>query len=385
MADPRSFWTYAFIVIVIALMAFGLVMVYSASFADSIDSGIAPIRAMRMQFIATILGIVVAVIIWRMLPLRWLSGDLAYLIWLACFALVVLTALFGTEAFGAKRWFVIGSLEFQPSELMKLAVVILAAKVFADYHRGEMPLLQAVIIFLLGVGLPLGVILIGQSDLGTTMICAVGIISVMLLGGFSKVATGVITLLGVAAGVLAIAGTPYRRARLAVWLDPFSDPLGDGYQVIHSYYALAEGGLFGVGLGQSHEKFQYLPFAQNDFIFAIIGEELGLVGAIFVVLLFFGLLLSGLAIAFRCNDEFGKMVAGAVVIMVVFEAFLNIACVIGLFPVTGKPLPFISQGGTSLLVVIASMGLVLAASKDYDGDDLYVKRRGNLRLLRGSR
>lgn len=373
-----------FAVIVLALILFGLVMCYSTMYPDSIDNGKNPLAAMGMQFFSAVLGVIVAVVIWRIIPMRLLSGNLAYVIWIACFILTVLGAVIETQAdrvMGANRWLAIGPLTLQPSELMKIAVCIICAKAIADYNRGDMSFWRAVGIFIVGAGAPLIVILVPQSDLGTTMVCAVGIMAVILLGGIKFRTLIPVLILGMAAVVWAVAGTPYRRARLAVWIDPWVDPLGDGYQLVHSYYALAEGGFFGVGLGQSHEKFQYLPFAYNDFIFAVIGEELGMLGASLVVLLFFGLLVAGLHIAFSCRDEFAKMVAGSMVLMVVFQALLNICCVIGILPVTGKPLPFFSQGGTALLVACICMGLVLAASRDGDGQDLYAKRRGNLRLV----
>ena len=373
-----------FAVIVLALILFGLVMCYSTIYPDSIANGRSAMADMATQFLSAFLGVAVAVVIWRFIPMRLLSGNLAYIIWIGCFLLTVLAAVVETEAdrvMGANRWLDFGPLTLQPSELMKIAVCILCAKAISDYRRGDMSFWRAVGIFLVGAGAPLLVILVPQSDLGTTMVCAVGIVAVVLLGGIRFRTLIPVIILGIAAVVWAVAGTPYRRARLAVWLDPWVDPLGDGYQLVHAYYALAEGGFFGVGLGQSHEKFQYLPFAYNDFIFAVIGEELGMFGASLVVLLFFGLLVAGLHIAFSCRDDFAKMVAGSMVLMVVFQAFLNICCVIGILPVTGKPLPFFSQGGTALLVACICMGLVLAASRDGDGQDLFVKRRGNLRLV----
>lgn len=374
-----------FAVVVLALIAFGLVMAYSASFADSIEGGYSPMRGMRSQFLAVLLGVAAAVAIWRMVPMRLLSGNLAYIIWGVCLVLVAYTAVWGTETYGARRWLDFGFIEFQPSEVMKIAIVIMCAKIIADYRKGELPLLHTVVMFLIAAGLPLAIILKGQSDFGTTMICAVGILTLMLLGKVSWKIIVPILVVGLVVGYYAIFGTAYRAARIETWLDPWSDPDDGGYQLIHSYYALSEGGFFGVGLGQSHEKYQYLPFAQNDFIFAVVGEELGLVGASAVVLLFFALLVAGLRIAFSCEDGFATMVAGSVVVMVVAEAILNMGCVTGLFPITGKPLPFFSMGGTALLVTIASMGLVLAASRDFDGNDLYERRRENLRLVRGGR
>ena len=384
-AATRQSQAAVYAVIVLGLISFGLVMSYSASFADSISSGYSAMRGMRMQFLSALLGIAAAVAIWRLVPMRFLEGNFAFLIWGVCVIMVAYTARFGTLAYGARRWLDLGFVEFQPSELMKIAIVIMCSKILADYRRGELPVLHAVVMFLVAAGLPLAIILKGQSDFGTTLICAVGILTLMLLGKVSWKIIVPILIVGLLVGFFAIFGTDYRAARITNWLDPWSDPDDGGYQLIHSYYALSEGGVFGVGLGQSHEKFQYLPFAPNDFIFAVVGEELGLVGAAAVVLLFFALLVAGLRIAFSCEDIFATMVSGSVVVMVVAEAFLNMGCVTGLFPITGKPLPFFSMGGTALLVTIASMGLVLAAARDHDGNDLYTRRRDNLELVRGGR
>ncbi len=377
----RSRDTAVFVVVVFALIVFGFVMAYSSAFTTAIDWDTTITAMMRNQILSIVLGVAIAVALWRFVPMRFLAGNFAYVLWIIGFLLNVLTILIGTEEYGATRWLDLSFIKVQPSEIMKIILIIAAAKILSDYRQGVLPLKQTLIMFLVAMGLPLGVILIGQSDFGTTLICAIGILAVMLLGGVSWKLIVPILGVGVVGAVIAVFGTSYRMDRVNVWLDPWIDPYGDGYQMIHSYYALAEGGFFGVGLGQSHEKFQYLPFAYNDFIFAVIGEELGMVGCLFVVLLFFALLVAGLRIAFSCESDFCKMVAGATVIVVVAEAFLNICCVTGLLPVTGKPLPFFSMGGTVLLTTIASMGLVLAASRDSDANDLYVKRRENLRLV----
>lgn len=206
----------------------------------------------------------------------------------------------------------------------------------------------------------------------------------MWMGGVSR--RVIFACLGVAVlgGLVAIFGTGYRSDRL-VFMDPWNDGeggYGTGYNIIRSYYALAEGGIFGVGLGNSHEKFQYLFASESDFIFAVIGEELGLVGALFVIGLFFCVLYAGLAIAERAADDIGAMIAGGATVMLVFQAFLNIACVIGVFPTTGKPLPFISSGGTSMIASFILVGLVLSVPAAPAAPSVYEQRRADLRLVR---
>lgn len=375
----------AFASLVLVLIGFGLVMAYSASFADSIASGVSPLRAMRMQFVAVFVGIAVAVALWKFLPIRLLSTNLAYVIWAVCLALVIFTAFFGVEQYGCRRWLNLGFLEFQPAELMKIALAIVLAKIIADYHSSRedwiVPLVKGIVLVVIPVFFILGPSPFGQSDFGTTLICIVGVFSVMLLGRVPIRWLIVPAILVLIVALIAIFSEGYRSARITAWLDPFSMYEDAGYQAVRGYYAFANGGLTGVGLGQSHEKFGYLPMAENDFIFAVIGEELGLLGCMAVVLLFFVFLVWGLRIAFSCEDEFAKMLSGSIVLMVAFEAFLNICCTTGILPITGKPLPFFSMGGTVLLVVISSMGLVLAASRDTDGNDLYLKRRDNFRLV----
>ena len=335
-----------FAVVVLALIAFGLVMAYSASFADSIEGGYSPMRGMRSQFLAVLLGVAAAVAIWRMVPMRLLSGNLAYIIWGVCLVLVAYTAVWGTENYGARRWLDFGFIEFQPSEVMKIAIVIMCAKIIADYRKGELPLLHTVVMFLIAAGLPLAIILKGQSDFGTTMICAVGILTLMLLGKVSWKIIVPILVVGLVVGYYAIFGTAYRAARIETWLDPWSDPDDGGYQLIHSYYALSEGGFFCVGLGQSHEKYQYLPFAQNDFIFAVLAEESGFMGVLLMLALFLGILGPGLRIAVRCRDDRGRLVVVGILTLVFCHLYVNVAMSVGLVPITGLPLPFISAGRT---------------------------------------
>ena len=190
-------------------------------------------------------------------------------------------------------------------------------------------------------------------------------------------------LFGIAATVI----SSYRGDRF-LYLNPWNDGQngqGRGYQIIHSYYAFSEGGIFGAGLGNSHEKYLYLPESETDFIFAIIGEELGLVGASFVIIVFLALLWAGMRIARAAADDYGAMIAGALTIMLVFQAFLNIGCTIGVFPTTGKPLPFISSGGSSLIASFMMVGIIMSVSEDVAGKSIYDRRRDNLRVVHAKR
>ena len=301
--------------------------------------------------------------------------------------LILATAVMGTDNYGAKRWLYIGSVGVQPSEFCKIAFLLVAVRLLLDYRSGMVEFRASMVRVLIFLIVPIAIMYRTQSDLGTTVICAVGIIAVMWMGGVPRKVIAAVLAVCVVGGLIAIFGTGYRAGRL-VFLDPWNDGeggYGTGYNIIRSYYALSEGGLFGVGLGNSHEKFQYLFASESDFIFAVIGEELGLVGAMAVVLLFFGVLFAGLSIAERSDDEIGTMVAGGCTVMLVFQAFLNIACVIGVFPTTGKPLPFISAGGSSMLASFILLGLILSVSRPERGPSVYERRRADLRLVRQER
>ena len=216
------------------------------------------------------------------------------------------------------------------------------------------------------------------------MICIVAILAVLWYGELPIGIFAIIVAVIVVFGLIAMFGTGYRANRWA-FLNPWDDGQGGrdaGYNIIHSYYALAEGGLFGVGLGNGHEKYQYLFASDSDFVFAVIGEEFGMVGCLVVIALFLGVLYTGTLIARAARDDFSMMIAGGLTIALVFQAFLNIACAIGVFPTTGKPLPFISSGGSSILASLIMVGLILSVSRDAASSDEFDRRRSSLRVVR---
>ena len=368
---------------VLGLLLIGLVMVYSASMVTALENGVAPSDYFTDQLVFALVGIVIALILWKVIPYSVWVGPTVWVIWGVAVALIVATALTGHAEYGAQRWLSLGGFRIQPSEFCKIAFLLMAIRLLVDYNSGTVEFRATVVRALIFIVGPLGIMYRAQSDLGTTVICAVGILAVMWLGGVPKKVILAIMGVGVAFGIYAIFGTGYRAGRM-VFLNPWddgNDGYGTGYNIIRSFYALSEGGIFGVGLGNSHEKFQYLFASESDFIFAVIGEELGLVGAMAVILLFFGVLLSGLSIAERAADDTGAMIAGGCVVMLVFQAFLNIACVIGVFPTTGKPLPFISAGGSSMLSSFILLGLILAVSAAKPVPSVYEQRRADLRLV----
>ena len=379
---------------VLALVLIGFVMIYSTSSVITLANADAPDAANPMadvlgQVRYAVAGLVLAAAIWKFLPCSVWRGPFVYVAWGLAAILLVATMFIGVgdEEWGARRWLVLGSASLQPSEFAKIVLVLVGARLFADLREGVLTFRAFFVQIFVLVLAPILLILAKQSDLGTAMICVMGILAVMWLGEVPARTMAIVAGLVVAVGVVGVVSEPYRMSRLMVFLNPWNDGeggFGKGYQLIHSFYAIAGGGLFGVGLGNSHEKYLYLTQSDTDFIFAIIAEELGLVGALVVIALFALFLYAGMRIARSATDNFGTMVAGGLTIMIAFQAFLNIAMVVGWFPVVGKPLPFVSSGGSSLIATLAMVGLILSVSKEAAAPTIYERRRADLRVVRAA-
>ena len=274
---------------------------------------------------------------------------------------LVLVPHIGVVRNGARRWIGVGSVTFQPAEVAKIAAIVYLARWLEKSMERVRSVREGLVPFLLMLGLVVGLVLL-EKDLGTSMILAVIAISMFLVAGARwKHLAGV---LGVAVALLAvlIKLEPYRYSRMLSYLNPWSDALNTGFQGVQSVLALGSGGLFGVGLGNSIQKYQWLPEAHTDFIFAIIGEELGLIGTIAVLALFCFLAYRGYRAALRAPDTFGLLLATGITTWLIFQAFVNMAAVTLTLPTTGIPLPFISFGGSSLSVSLAAVGLLLNIS-----------------------
>ena len=389
-----GFMRTLFILLVVGMLLFGCVMIYSASTPSAVAEGSHPAVYLLDQLKFALIGIVAAVGAWC-IPYRVWLGRAAYGIWALGLALVVLTMVSGTggDTWGAQRWLVLGPISLQSSEFMKIAIAIVAAKIMSEYHSGILEFKDAIGKAFVLVGVPMLLILETQSDLGTTMIIFAAVIVVMWLGEVpTPIVVGVIAA-AVGLAVLATVFSSYRSSRF-LYLDPWNDGKGGygaGYQIIHSYYAFSQGGLFGVGIGNSTEKYLYLPESETDFIYSVIGEELGMFGALAVLVAFIVLGYAGLRIAYAAEDDFGCMLAGSLTVMLVVQAFLNMGSAAGLLPTTGKPLPFISSGGSSLIATFIMVGLVLSVSQGsasfslpFGGGkrgDVYEQRRDNLRVI----
>ncbi len=365
----------------LALLAMGLVMVYSSSSITSyVEQGDALGETLK-QCAFAVVGIVIATVIALFAKQSSMQGRAGVIFWGVCCALILITAFGGTVGLGAKRWLIIGPISIQISEFAKIAFVMIAARIAAQYREGEIDSNTAAKMAAVMVGLPLVFMFFAQSDMGTTLICCIGLFSVLFLSGLSGRATAAVVAVGVLAMIAAILSKSYRADRLGNFLDPWADAQGTGYQLVHSFKALASGGLFGAGIGNSYEKLQYLPEAETDFIFAIIGEELGLLGSLVVIAAFLVFMRGGFLIASGASTPFGSLLAAGLTVMIVFQAFLNISCVVGMFPTTGKPLPFISSGGSSLLSSLTLVGVLLSISFDSSNEGEYRQRRDNLQVV----
>ncbi len=384
-ADVRAA-RIALVVAVLGLLLIGFVMVYSTTSVELINDGKDPLSDLASQVEFALIGIVCVVVLWKLIPHTAWCTRAVWVIWLIAVALLALTALMGTELYGAKRWLQLGPIGLQPSEFVKIALLLMAVRVLYDLRAGSIEAKAAGIQALIFVLAPLVFMYKSQSDLGTTLICAVGILAVMWIGGVSTRFMIALCVAGIVVVLVSIFGVGYRADRM-VYLDPWNDGqdgYGTGYNIIRSYYAIAEGGLFGVGVGNSHERFQYLFGSESDFIFAIVCEELGMLGALLVIGLFLVILVSGMRIAANAPDDLGKMIAAGCSIMLVAQAFLNIGCAIGVLPTTGKPLPFISSGGTSLVASMIIVGLILSVSNAASDSSVYERRRADLRVVRAT-
>ena len=370
---------------VFLLVMVGLVMVFSASMVEAIALGDSVFSFVSKQLLFAATGTLFAVIIYARIPYHAWLGRLFYPAWGLCIVLILLVPVIGTEILGAKRWIFIGPMSIQPTEFLKIALVVGMARVMYEINGGgQVDWKAAGIKLVVIVVAPLLFMYKTQSDMGSALIIAVGALTVLWLAEAPmKLVLGI-----VAAGLLIVAAgltVGYRAERLSTWLDPMSYAEDGGLQSTRSFYAFGEGGVFGSGLGNSREKFQLLPEVETDFVYAVIGEELGLIGAAAVIVLFMVVLLAGLRISAVAPDNFGTCLAGGLTVMLVGQAFLNIAVVTGIFPTTGKPLPFVSSGGSSMWSSLIIVGLILSVSRGSNVLTSHEKRRNDLNVLRVER
>jgi len=352
------------LVAVLALVAIGVVMVYSASSVRALLSSNDPARYGIAQAVFAAIGLSAMVVMSRIdfRVYRYFAIP-AYVGALVLLALVLVPSI-GFEVGGSRRWLqlpVIGN--FQPAEVAKLAIILYLAQWLDRRGRGAHGLRGGLIPFALLVA-PGFLLIAAEPDLGTAGIYAVAAMSVFFMSGASMV--GFVAMAGAvaAAAVVFISRTPYQLARVTTFLDPERDPLGAGYNAMQALMALAMGGLAGVGLGASRQKYLYLPAPSTDFIYAIIGEEWGLIGTLIVLVLFLVIAWQGYRIAVHAPDTFSGLLAAGITTWLVVQAVINMMVVTALWPVTGVPLPFISYGGTALIINLVAVGILLSISRE---------------------
>jgi len=364
-----------------ALLLIGLIMVFSATSVDSLQEKGSVYASFGTQVVFAVLGLVAFWIALRMRPtlLRRMAVP-GMLIALLLLVLVLIPGI-GKEYNEARRWFEIGPLSLQPSELAKLAFVVWGADLLVR-KRKLIDRWRHLLIPLVPAGALLGLLVLLQPNLGTALVFFLILFSLLWSVGaparlFVTMATALVALVA-----LMIAAEPYRAARLTGFLDPFADPEGATLQAVNGLYALATGGWWGVGLGNSRMKWGLLPEQDSDFIFAIIGEELGFAGCLLVLSLYGLLAYAGIRVARRTNDGFIRLAAAAITVWLIGQALINVGYVVGLLPITGLPLPLISSGGTSLVLTMFSVGALAGFARHEPAAVGYLKRRRRTRWAR---
>ena len=353
---------YLFLVILLVLLGLGLTMLYSASSAQSqYDTGYTDsTRYLQKQAVCAVIGLAAMAVLSRVPTSFWYRA--AWPLYGISIVLLLSVLVFGQSVNGARRWINIAGLQFQPSEIAKFTMILLFARLTRGFGGDTRKFRYGVLGFgaaLLGILIPLAL----EKHLSAIMLMGMVAVVMMFVAGthpkwlaMGAAAAGVFV-------VIYITFMGYAGDRVTAWLHPEQDPADTGYQILQSLYAIGSGGLLGLGFGKSRQKYLYLPFQYNDYIFAIICEELGLIGAIFIILLFAALILRGYWIALKAPDRFSTVLAAGLITLIAVQTVLNLGVVTNLLPSTGVALPFFSYGGTALAVNLGEMGILLGISR----------------------
>ncbi|HVA00726.1 MAG TPA: putative lipid II flippase FtsW [Terriglobia bacterium] len=347
---------------VIILVLFGIIMVFSASAVIASERYGTSTYYLARQGMYAVLGLTLMVIMMNV-DYRRLANPLVIFPALALQFLMLFVALLWSPSHHTHRWLYIGPVGFQPSELSKIVIIVFLAY-FLSMRKGEISNWKRT---LLPIGLVVGiaaVLILREPDFGTTLALAMVVAAMLFAAGLPLVYYGFGLLAATPVIFLLIFRSGYRLKRVLAFLNPYADPLGAGFQILQSYIAVGTGGISGVGLMEGKQKLFFLPEPQTDFIFAVISEELGFIGAIAVLVLFGVILWRGLRAAARCSDDFGRLLAIGLTVMVVGQALVNISVVIGLLPTKGIPLPLVSYGGSSLVMTLLAIGILLNISQN---------------------
>ena len=352
----------AFLLLTMLLLVVGLIMLYSASSAQSMyDTGYTiSTKYLQKQAVCAVIGVICMWVFSRIPAAFWLK--FAWPLYGISIALLLLVLVAGESVNGAKRWINIAGLQFQPSEIAKFTMIVLFAKLTKSFGTEARKFRYGVLGFggaLIGILIPLAL----EKHLSAIMLMGMVAVVIMFVAGTNPKWLLAGAGCAVVFVIVYVSFMGYAGDRITAWLHPESDPSDKGYQILQSLYAIGSGGLFGLGFGKSRQKYLYLPFQYNDYIFAIVCEELGLVGAVLIMILFGALILRGFWIALRARDRFSTVLATGLVALIAVQTILNLCVVSNLLPSTGIALPFFSYGGTALAVNLGEMGIVLSISR----------------------
>lgn len=365
--DERGMIDMPFLLLTVLLVLIGVIMMFSASYASAYATENSSTYYFARQGMFALVGIGAMLFVSRLNYQMW--RFLAFPILGVTILLMMATPIFGLAEGGATRWIQLGPLSFQPSEIAKLAVILSFAAMISQY-KDRMQTFKGLLPFAAILGILVLTLIFQRHLSGIVIICAVAA-AMLFLGGaqlrWFALGIGAVAVFG----VIYLNTMGYAAARITAWRDPWSDSQGSGYQIVQSLYAIGSGGLMGLGLGRSRQKYLYLPEEHNDYIFPIVCEELGFVGAVVIIVLFMLLIIRGYWIAMHARDRFGALIAGGISTLLALQVFFNIGVVTNFLPATGISLPFFSYGGTALLLQLFEMGLVLAVSRQSSNQLLY--------------
>ena len=349
----------------VLLLTVGLVVLYAASYYNAQDADGNPLAEVISQLMGIALGgvgmFVILRIDYRILQKPTISGGLL----IVSLILLVLVAIPGVGKLlnGSRRWLRIGPVSFQPSELAKYSAILFMARLLSQEKRDLNRFFTGLVPVFIMPGVMFFLILL-QPNLSTAGSIVIVAAFMAMLAGAKWRHMSIVGVLGACLGAFYAWSEPYRRARLLSFRDPFAQLSNEGYQLAQSLMAFGSGGLFGMGLGKGRQKYAFLPYPESDFIFAVVGEDMGLIGCIAILTLFALFVFFGLRAALRCPDRFGCLLAGGIVCMIGIQTVMNVAVVTGMMPTTGLPLPFFSAGGTSISVLMCAVGVLLNISRN---------------------
>ncbi|MDO4493150.1 MAG: putative lipid II flippase FtsW [Clostridia bacterium] len=359
---------YAILFTVTLLCAFGMVMVFSASYyyaQNTVNTGYDGYFYIRKQLMFLGIGYPVMIFMsffdYRRLENFKLMGMIISV------AMLMLVLVFGREANGAKRWIVIGGLSIQPSEIAKFGMMLYMCAFMSRRHDQMKSFKYGMLPMIIVIGVICGLVML-QPNMSMAVIIGMMGYALLFVGGCDGKQMGLLLLAAIAAFFLLAIIEPYRMARLTSFTNPWADPQGTGYQLIQSFYAIGSGGFFGRGLNNSRQKLLFMTYGESDFIFAIVCEELGFFGGLAIMLAYGFIIYRGIRVALRCRDRFGSLLAAGIVVVFAIQIFVNIGVVTGTFPTTGQALPFISAGGSSMVIFLGAMGILLNISRYTEGD-----------------